>query len=149
MDAPVIGFSKLSKKEKVNWLVDTYFDGNTVASDTITRYWNQDEKLQELHDGFSENTITNYYFPFGLAPNFLIDGQLVTIPMAIEESSVVAAASKAAKFWLERGGLNTIKSTIKSGQVHIMYNGLHGEMDAFYAFAKATYYNLSSLLMPA
>ncbi|GAK92989.1 hydroxymethylglutaryl-CoA reductase [Nonlabens ulvanivorans] len=109
MDAPVIGFSKLSKKEKVNWLVDTYFDGNTVASDTITRYWNQDEKLQELHDGFSENTITNYYFPFGLAPNFLIDGQLVTIPMAIEESSVVAAASKAAKFWLERGGLNHYK----------------------------------------
>ncbi|MEP1500430.1 MAG: hydroxymethylglutaryl-CoA reductase, partial [Nonlabens ulvanivorans] len=138
MDAPVIGFSKLSKTEKVNWLVDTYFDGDIIAHDTITRYWNQDQKLQELHDGFSENTITNYYLPFGLAPNFLIDGKLVTIPMAIEESSVVAAASKAAKFWLERGGFKTtIKSTIKSGQVHIMYKGLHGEMDAFYAFAKA------------
>lgn len=138
MDAPVIGFSKLSKTEKVNWLVDTYFNGDNAAHDVITRYWNEDQKLQELHDGFSENTITNYYFPFGLAPNFLIDDHLVTIPMAIEESSVVAAASKAAKFWLTRGGFKTrIKSTIKSGQVHIMYDGLISEMEAFYAFAKA------------
>lgn len=138
MDTPVIGFSKLSKADKVNWLVNTYFKGDQVAHKTITRYWNVDQKLQDLHDGFSENSITNYYFPFGLAPNFLIDGNLVTIPMAIEESSVVAAASKAAKFWLERGGFKTsIKSTIKSGQVHIMYDGLSSEMDAFYAFAKA------------
>ena len=42
-------------------------------------------------------TITNYYLPFGVAPNFLINGELYTIPMAIEESSVVAAASKASK----------------------------------------------------
>ncbi|MGJ8683439.1 MAG: hydroxymethylglutaryl-CoA reductase, degradative [Nonlabens sp.] len=138
MNVPVIGFSKLSKTEKVNWLVTAYFNGDTTASDIITRYWNDDKKLQELHDGFSENTITNYYFPFGLAPNFLIDDKLVTIPMAIEESSVVAAASKAAKFWLERGGFKTqIKSTIKSGQVHLMYHGLNSEMEAFYAFAKA------------
>jgi len=138
MDAPVIGFSKLSKKEKVNWLVDTYFNSDAAAQNLITRYWNEDAKLQELHDGFSENTITNYYFPFGLAPNFLIDDHLVTIPMAIEESSVVAAASKAAKFWLTRGGFKTsIKSTIKSGQVHIMYHGASSEMEAFYAFAKA------------
>lgn len=138
MDAPVIGFSKLSKIEKVNWLVDTYFNSDNAAHDVITRYWNEDQKLQELHDGFSENTITNYYFPFGLAPNFLIDDHLVTIPMAIEESSVVAAASKAAKFWLTRGGFKTrIKSTIKSGQAHIMYHGTSSEMEAFYAFAKA------------
>ncbi len=140
MNVPVIGFSKLSKTEKVNWLVDSYFDGDTTVNNIITRYWNEDEKLQELHDGFSENTITNFYFPFGLAPNFLIDDKLVTIPMAIEESSVVAAASKAAKFWLDRGGFKTsIKSTIKSGQVHMMYDGLSSEMDAFYAFAKADF----------
>ena len=140
MDTPVIGFSKLTKTEKVNWLVNAYFNGDATAQTIITRYWNEDEKLQELHDGFSENTISNFYFPFSLAPNFLINDKLVTIPMAIEESSVVAAASKAAKFWLDRGGFKTrIKSTIKSGQVHIMYNGLSSEMDAFYAFAKADF----------
>lgn len=138
MQAPVVGFSKLSKIEKVKWLVSNYFNDDHKAHDIITRYWNDDQRLQDLHDGFSENTVTNYYFPFGLAPNFLIDDKLVTIPMAIEESSVVAAASKAAKFWLDRGGFKTtIKSTIKSGQVHIQYDGSSSDMEAFFAFAKA------------
>lgn len=135
---PVTGFSKLSKSQKIDWLVSNHLNDNATARETLTQYWNEDQKLQDLHDGFSENTVTNYYFPFGLAPNFKIDGQLVTIPMAIEESSVVAAASKAAKFWLDRGGFKTIiKGTKKVGQVHLMYYGLSSEMDAFYAFAKA------------
>ncbi len=135
---PVTGFSKLSKSQKIDWLVSNHLSDNDTAKKTLTQYWNDDQKLQDLHDGFSENTITNYFFPFGLAPNFLIDGELMTIPMAIEESSVVAAASKAAKFWLDRGGFKTqIKGTKKVGQVHLMYHGLSSEMDAFYAFAKA------------
>ncbi|WP_304016100.1 hydroxymethylglutaryl-CoA reductase, degradative [Nonlabens dokdonensis] len=135
---PVTGFSKLSKSEKIDWLVSNHLNNDVTAKKTLTQYWNEDQKLQDLHDGFSENTVTNYYFPFGLAPNFLIDGDLITIPMAIEESSVVAAASKAAKFWLDRGGFKTvIRGTEKVGQVHLMYHGLSSEMDAFYAFAKA------------
>lgn len=135
---PVTGFSKLSKSQKIDWLISNHLNDNATARETLTQYWNEDQKLQDLHDGFSENTVTNYFFPFGLAPNFLIDSQLVTIPMAIEESSVVAAASKAAKFWLDRGGFKTvIKGTKKVGQVHLMYHGLSSEMDAFYAFAKA------------
>lgn len=135
---PVTGFSKLSKSQKIDWLVSNHLNSDATAKQTLTQYWNEDQKLQDLHDGFSENTVTNYYFPFGLAPNFLIDQQLVTIPMAIEESSVVAAASKAAKFWLDRGGFKTvIRGTKKVGQVHLMYHGLSSEMDAFYAFAKA------------
>lgn len=135
---PVTGFSKLSKSQKIDWLIINHLNDNATARETLTQYWNEDQKLQDLHDGFSENTVTNYFFPFGLAPNFLIDSQLVTIPMAIEESSVVAAASKAAKFWLDRGGFKTvIKGTKKVGQVHLMYHGLSSEMDAFYAFAKA------------
>jgi hydroxymethylglutaryl-CoA reductase len=45
--------------------------------------------------------------PYGIAPNFLIDGKLFALPMAVEESSVVAAASKAAKFWIDKGGFKT------------------------------------------
>lgn len=60
--------------------------------------------------------------------------------MAIEESSVVAAACKAAKFWLDRGGFKTqIKGTLKSGQVHLMYYGLGSEMDAFTLSRKRNY----------
>jgi hydroxymethylglutaryl-CoA reductase len=68
----------------------------------------------KLHDEFIENTITNFYIPLGVAPNFLINGKYSTIPMAIEESSVVAAASKSAKFWSTRGGFKaTVINTEK------------------------------------
>ena len=120
----VSGFSKLSKSDKINWIVDTYFSNSKEAKSILKQYWNTNDKLQSLHDEFIENTITNYYLPLGVAPNFLINGKHYTIPMAIEESSVVAAASKAAKFWLNRGGFKAeVKSTTKIGQVHFMYKG--------------------------
>ena len=76
--------------------------------------------------------------PFGIAPNFLINGKLCAIPMAIEESSVVAAASKAAKFWLDRGGFKAeVISTTKIGQVHFMYNGDKNKLDNFFSEVKA------------
>ena len=104
MNNAIAGFSKLSKQEKINWIANTYFSSPSEAISTIKQYWNSDEKLQQLHDDFIENTISNFYLPLGVAPNFLINGKYHTIPMAIEESSVVAAASKSAKFWASRGG---------------------------------------------
>ena len=102
------------------------------AKSLLEQYWNSNEKLQQLHDEFIENTITNYYLPFGVAPNFLINGKAYTIPMAIEESSVVAAASKAAKFWFDRGGFKAeVISTEKIGQVHFIYKG---NPDTLYTF---------------
>ncbi len=120
----VSGFSKLSKNEKIEWLTQHYFKSPQKAKELLQLYWNKDEKLQRLHDEFSENTITNYYLPFGIAPNFKIDEKNYTIPMVIEESSVIAAASNAAKFWQNKGGFKTkILGTIKSGQIHLMYEG--------------------------
>ena len=82
----------------------------------LQQYWNDNPDLQKLNEEFSENTITNFYMPYGIAPNFLIDGKLMVLPMAVEESSVVAAASKSTKFWLERGGFKTtIINTEKLG----------------------------------
>ncbi|MFI1742905.1 hydroxymethylglutaryl-CoA reductase, degradative [Thalassobellus sediminis] len=124
MSKSIAGFSKLSKSKKIDWIVETYFSNAEEAKGILKQYWNTNEKLQQLHDEFIENTITNYYLPLGVAPNFLINDTLYTIPMAIEESSVVAAASKAAKFWMDRGGFKTkIISTTKIGQVHFMFYG--------------------------
>jgi hydroxymethylglutaryl-CoA reductase len=124
MCASISGFSKLSKSKKIDWIVETYFSNAEDAKRILKQYWNTNEKIQQLHDEFTENTITNYYLPLGVAPNFLINGKLYTIPMAIEESSVVAAASKAAKFWMDRGGFRAeVISTTKIGQVHFMYYG--------------------------
>ncbi len=133
MSKEVIGFSKWSKSEKINWIAERYFENPTQGIAIIERYWNSDEGVQKLHDEFIENTITNYYLPLGVAPNFMIDGKLLVIPMAIEESSVVAAASKSAKYWLDRGGFKTeIIQTKKSGQVHFTFSGGTDKLTSYF-----------------
>ncbi|KRD11006.1 hydroxymethylglutaryl-CoA reductase [Flavobacterium sp. Root901] len=141
MNNAVAGFSKLSKKEKINWIANEYFSTPEEALNIIRNYWNSDEKLQQLHDEFIENTITNLYIPLGVAPNFLINGKYKTIPMAIEESSVVAAASKAAKFWASRGGFKaTIIDTEKIGQVHFTFNGDAEKLQSFFQHIKPKFF---------
>ncbi len=124
MNNSVKGFSKLSKEAKIEWLAQNHFEHPDTAIELLKSYWHTDSRVQKLHDDFIENTISNYYLPFGVAPNFLINGKVYTLPMAIEESSVVAAASKAATFWLERGGFKAkVISTRKIGHVHFIYQG--------------------------
>ena len=135
---PIAGFSKLSKIEKIQWIANAYFSDTEAAIVQIKKYWNSDEKLQQLHDEFIENTITNFYIPLGVAPNFLINGKYKTIPMAIEESSVVAAAAKSAKFWATRGGFKaTVLNTEKIGQVHFLYKGDFSKLEAFFSEIKS------------
>ncbi|MEX0274566.1 MAG: hydroxymethylglutaryl-CoA reductase, degradative [Flavobacteriaceae bacterium] len=137
MATPIEGFSKLTKEEKINWLVTQYAQDREAAKKTLATYWNPDQKVQELHDEFIENTLTNFYLPWGIAPNFLINDTLYAIPMAIEESSVVAAASKAAKFWQHRGGFRTrVLGTEKVGQVHFIYQGERGKLTSFFNTVK-------------
>ena len=124
MSKIISGFSKLTKEEKINWLATNYFTNQPEIISTIKQYWNDDKKLQQLHDDFIENTISNFYMPYGLAPNFKINNREYVIPMVVEESSVVAAASIVAKFWSTRGGFKAeVISTTKIGQVHFMFNG--------------------------
>lgn len=120
----ISGFSKLPKTGKIQWLVDNFLSKNEAAVEELSSFWHSDEDLQKVLDGFSENTISNYPMPMGVAPNFSINGKQYAVPMVIEESSVVAAASSAAKFWLERGGFHAeVLSTVKIGQVHFLYEG--------------------------
>ena len=133
MSKMISGFSKLTKEEKINWLATNYFTDQTEIISTIKKYWNSDELLQQLHDDFIENTISNFYLPYGVAPNFLINNTSYTIPMVIEESSVVAAASLVAKFWSTRGGFKAeVLSTTKIGQVHFMYDGDKSELIQYF-----------------
>ena len=141
MNEAVSGFSKLSKEEKIAWIAKTYFSTPENAIQLLKNYWNSDEKIQKLHDEFIENTISNFYIPLGVAPNFLINGKYKTIPMAIEESSVVAAASKAAKFWSTRGGFTaTVIDTEKIGQVHFIFKGDTEKLHTFFSKIKADFF---------
>lgn len=134
----IAGFSKLSKEEKISWLRRTYLKDNPEATDILRQYWNQEPKLQQLHEEFAENTISNYYLPSGIAPNFIINNLRYAIPMAIEESSVIAAASKAAKFWAERGGFHAeVLGTTKIGQVHFMFPGAPEKLKSFFQDCKS------------
>ena len=137
MSEEIKGFSKLSKDEKIEWLTKTCFQKSNSAKKILKQYWNSDSKLQKLHDEFSENTISNYYLPFAIAPNFLINDKIYSIPMTIEESSVVAAASKAAKFWMKHGGFNAeVIKMEKIGQVHFLFHGENEIISKYFDFVK-------------
>lgn len=124
MPQPINGFSKLSKSQKIAWLAEQFCTDPVGAAETFSSFQQQDSDLQKVMDGFSENAIANYLLPYSIAPNFLINDRLYAVPMVIEESSVVAAASSAAKFWLDHGGFHTeIVGTIKLGQVHFRWGG--------------------------
>ena len=141
MSKIISGFSKLTKEEKIDWLAKNYFNNQPEIIKTIEQYWNVDTKLQQLHDDFIENTITNFYMPYGVAPNFIINNREYTIPMVIEESSVVAAASKVAKYWSTRGGFKTkVISTTKIGQVHFLYAGDKNDLTTYFNKNKTELY---------
>ncbi|WP_127715960.1 hydroxymethylglutaryl-CoA reductase, degradative [Halobacteriovorax sp. HLS] len=129
----ISGFSRLSKLEKINYLVENYLENNQFSKNKIQSYWHDNAKEQQVFDDFSENTVTNFYSPYGVVPNFLLNGKLHCIPMVIEESSVVAASAKAAKFWLDRGGFKAeVVSTTKVGQVHFIWSGQFEELEKFF-----------------
>jgi hydroxymethylglutaryl-CoA reductase len=78
--------------------------------------------------------------PYGVAPNFVINGKEYVIPMVVEESSVVAAASLVAKYWSTRGGFKAeVISTTKIGQVHFMYEGDKEELEQYFESKKESF----------
>ncbi|MEZ4925019.1 MAG: hydroxymethylglutaryl-CoA reductase, degradative [Saprospiraceae bacterium] len=124
MTKSINGFSKLSKAEKLEWLGETYADNAADFVQEMKSWQYADNSMQRVIDGFTENAVANFALPYSIAPNFLINGQVYAVPMVIEESSVVAAASSAAKFWLDRGGFHAeVIDTVKLGQVHFRWPG--------------------------
>ncbi|MBC8046785.1 MAG: hydroxymethylglutaryl-CoA reductase, degradative [Fimbriimonadaceae bacterium] len=119
------GFSKLNRTEKIAWLAKHFLTSNPLdIAREFSSYMHANAELQKVFDGISENTLTNFYLPYGVAPNFVINGRTYVVPMVIEESSVVAAASAGAKFWSERGGFHAeVISTTKVGHVHFLWRG--------------------------
>ncbi|MBC6995803.1 hydroxymethylglutaryl-CoA reductase [Neolewinella lacunae] len=116
------GFSRLTKAERRQWLLENFLPaaqaGVLPAFDAANVGW------QGVLDKFSENTVANFPLPFGVAPNFVVNGRTYAVPMVIEESSVVAAASAAAKYWMTRGGFRAeVLASEKLGQLHFRWSG--------------------------
>lgn len=127
----------MNKTQKIDWLAEQLGPESSRMVKEMVSFWHHDEKVQQRFDEFSENTLTNFDLPFGIAPNFLVNGKVHSVPMVIEESSVVAAASLGAKFWLERGGFHaTVIATKKVGQVHFLWQGEKSRLLSFFADRK-------------
>ena len=117
------GFSKLIKEDKLKAVAE-FVENPSEFISLLKSFWHRDEEHQKKFDEFSENTISNFHIPYGVSPNVIINGETYIVPMVIEESSVVAAASAAAKFWGERGGFHAeIIDVKKVGQVHFCWKG--------------------------
>lgn len=129
-DLIIKGFSKLLKEDKLKIVADL-MENQLETIDLLKSFWHSDEGKQKIFDEFSENTISNFYIPYGVAPNVMINGHTYLVPMVIEESSVVAAASSSARFWSEHGGFHAeVVNMVKVGQVHFLWRGDEGKLRA-------------------
>lgn len=127
----------MSKTQKIDWLANQLGPEASHLVKEMVSFWHSDQEVQKRFDEFSENTLTNFDLPFGIAPNFLVNGKVLSVPMVIEESSVVAAASLGAKFWLERGGFRSVVvATKKIGQVHFQWQGEKSRLMNFFSERK-------------
>jgi hydroxymethylglutaryl-CoA reductase len=110
----ISGFYKLSVEERMNVVKEF---ANLTDEEVATLRSTGGLPL-ELADRMIENVVGAFPVPLGIAVNFLINGKDYLIPMAIEEPSVVAAASNAAKMAREGGGFHTSSTEpIMIGQI--------------------------------
>lgn len=111
----LLKFYKRSHEEKITALLDA----GVISQDEEKVLREGDLDLeQEIGEHMIENYIGNYSLPFGVAMNFVIDDKEVVVPMAIEEPSVIAASSFAAKIIASGGGFITaVTDRMMIGQV--------------------------------
>lgn len=117
------GFSKFNRAQRIDYIVQ-----NTLLNDSEAHgfddYRSSNENQQRVFSEMIENYIGNFPVPMGVVTNMVINDETFIVPFVTEESSVIAAASKAAKFWAERGGFKAIVlGMVKKGQVHFTWNG--------------------------
>jgi len=111
------GFYKLSSKERLQF-VKEFAD---LTDEEIAQLQNTGSLPIDLADRMIENVVGAIPMPLGVGVNFLINNRDYLIPMAIEEPSVVAAASYAAKMIRDGGGFHTSSTQpIMIGQIQVV-----------------------------
>jgi hydroxymethylglutaryl-CoA reductase len=102
-DALFKGFSKLSREERFTRLMAL----GALAPDDVSFLKQGGIKEAGLADKLIENVIGYFQLPLGVATNFNIDGEDYVIPLAVEETSIIAALSKTAKWIRQQGHITT------------------------------------------
>ncbi len=112
----ISGFYKLSvaeRVEKIREMVDLTDEEAAAISNTGVLG-------EDLVDRMIENVVGTMALPLGIAMNFQLNGKDYLVPMAIEEPSVIAAASNLAKVARKQGGFHTSHSgSLMIGQIQL------------------------------
>jgi hydroxymethylglutaryl-CoA reductase len=110
----------MDQKERLEYIKNkTKLDDKEIGLFSNTSIFNFDE----IND-MVENAIGIFQMPLGIASNFVVNGKEYLIPMAIEEPSVIAASSNAAKIAKEAGGFKArADKSIMTGQIQLVSFG--------------------------
>jgi hydroxymethylglutaryl-CoA reductase len=111
------GFYKLTQVQRIEKLAESYH----LTSEEVNALSSQGSLTLDQADKMIENVVGIFSLPIGLGLNFLINNKDYMIPMAVEEPSVIAAASSAAKIVREAGGFITDSDEpIMIGQIQVV-----------------------------
>jgi len=135
------GFSKLDRKERLDRLEQM---GALSAEDKEFLLSGKSVDIK-LAEHFIENVIGHFQIPMGVATNFVIDGRPVAIPMAVEETSIIAAASKTAR-WIDENGAITTEVVGENiiGQIQIDKVKNWQRLEGFISLHKKTLIHLAN-----
>ena len=95
------GFSKLTRQQRLQMLLEA---GLLSEAEMTLLNHSVSEDVAHLAEKFVENAIGCFPLPLGIVPDFPIDGRFIAVPMAIEETSVIAGVNKMAK-WIRHSGV--------------------------------------------
>ena len=110
--------NKFYKKSRADRIEALRLAGVISQEDYNLLTLNQLKLPDEVADRMIENMVAKYELPFGIALNFVVDGDELLIPMVTEEPSVVAASSNAGKMIGESGGFQTeMETRLLIGQI--------------------------------
>ncbi len=114
--------SRISKfyKRTIQERAQTIQEWATLSEEQINQLTNGGLTVEQA-DKMIENAIGLFNMPFAIATNFLINGKDYLIPMVIEEPSVIAAVSNAARLFREGGGFQTSSDEpVMIGQIQVL-----------------------------
>ena len=117
---PFSGFSKLDYEARLESLLQRNLLSKKDIEYLKSTFLFGESSQPELAQNLIENVLGYFSLPLGLAVNFVINGKVYVLPLAVEETSIIAAASKTAKWVCSNGKITTkVLGTLSTGQIQI------------------------------
>lgn len=114
--ARIAGLHRMTISERIDALMQ---QGWLAAGDAAELRSGRHVLLPSAADRMIENVVASFGLPLGIAPNFIVNGRAHMVPMVIEEPSVIAAVTGAAKLSLPDGFTAAGDDALLAGQIHV------------------------------